>query len=54
MPLLPRMPLRPEFLKDIQSSEIVNKTPRELTFETKNVAGPSEHTITQDRIDAGT
>ena len=53
MPLLPRMPLRPEFLKDIQSSEIVNKTPRELTFETKNVAGPSEHTINGEKFGEG-
>jgi FtsP/CotA-like multicopper oxidase with cupredoxin domain len=45
MPLLPHAPPRPDFLKDIAASEIVNKIPRELTFGTANVGGPSEHTI---------
>jgi FtsP/CotA-like multicopper oxidase with cupredoxin domain len=53
MPLLPHAPPRPDFLKDIAASEIVNKTPRELTFATANVGGPSEHTINGHKFGEG-
>jgi FtsP/CotA-like multicopper oxidase with cupredoxin domain len=54
MPLLdqPGMPPRPEFLKDIQSSEIVGDQ-RKLTFSTDNVGGPSEHTINGQKFGEG-
>ena len=46
MPFIPHLGPRPSFLNDIAASEVVNKTPRELTFNTAGVAsGQSEHTI---------
>ena len=54
MPLLPHMPDRPDFLKDIAPSEIVNKDPRKLTFATDNVGGPgSKHTINGHKFTEG-
>jgi FtsP/CotA-like multicopper oxidase with cupredoxin domain len=44
MPLIPAMPRRPDFLKDIAAGEVTNT--RSLTFATDKVAsGSSQHTI---------
>jgi FtsP/CotA-like multicopper oxidase with cupredoxin domain len=48
MPMLPAMPARPGFLKDIATTEL-NAPPRALNFQTAGVAsGASEHTIGVD------
>jgi len=55
MELMPKMPPRPAFLKDIAASEIVNPQPRVLDFRTVNAGGTSQgpnsqHTINDQKF----